>query len=228
MEGCERGSVGVEVVGCAVAAAPAPTAGVGGGGGGEKVRVLVVDDSPVDRKIVERLLRRSGSAFEGFLLGNLSLRILRYVIGCGHCSFAASLCAMLKKNAFFLFSVMAVDGGKKALEALGLNEVDDDSCAVNEHKLRRSIPVVIMSSENDSQRISSCLAIGAEDFILKPLTAVDIKHLRNYVRPPSPSGPLSPSANKAGSKRKLSVEVVTENNEPDRRPRPRLTGVAVA
>lgn len=36
-----------------------------GGGGLEVVRVLVVDDSPVDRKIVEMLLRRSEGIFDG-------------------------------------------------------------------------------------------------------------------------------------------------------------------
>ncbi|MQL94412.1 hypothetical protein Taro_027065 [Colocasia esculenta] len=115
---------------------------VGGsdGGGPGRVRVLVVDDSPVDRRIVERLLMISGS----------------------------------------LFDVVSVDGGKKALELLGLNGPQDDShnyddpnvdiiltdyCmpemngyellkAVKEHNHGSSIPVVIMSSENDPQRIS--------------------------------------------------------------------------
>lgn len=38
---------------------------VDGGGGGGEVRVLVVDDSAVDRRIVEGLLKRSGTMFEG-------------------------------------------------------------------------------------------------------------------------------------------------------------------
>lgn len=39
--------------------------GGGGGGGVGVVRVLVVDDSPVDRKVVEMLLKKSGGMFEG-------------------------------------------------------------------------------------------------------------------------------------------------------------------
>lgn len=39
--------------------------GGGGGGGMGLVRILVVDDSPVDRKVVEMLLKRSGGIFEG-------------------------------------------------------------------------------------------------------------------------------------------------------------------
>lgn len=38
---------------------------MGDGGEVEGVRVLVVDDSLLDRKIVERLLLRSGCKFEG-------------------------------------------------------------------------------------------------------------------------------------------------------------------
>ncbi|KAG8071062.1 hypothetical protein GUJ93_ZPchr0006g44580 [Zizania palustris] len=40
------------------------------------------------------------------------------------------------------------------------------------------IPVVVMSSENEPQRISRCLTAGAEDFILKPLKINDVQRLR--------------------------------------------------
>ncbi|MQM07353.1 hypothetical protein Taro_040185 [Colocasia esculenta] len=183
---------------------------VGGsdGRGPGRVRVLVVDDSPVDRRIVERLLMISGN----------------------------------------LFDVVSVDGGKKALELLGLNGPQDDShnyddpnvdiiltdyCmpemngyellkAVKEHNHGSSIPVVIMSSENDPQRISRCRACGAEDFILKPLQTVDIEQLRNYARPPDLS------ATKTSGKRKPSRDIITDSNDSERHPRPRLAGVAVA
>ncbi|CAL9763515.1 unnamed protein product [Musa acuminata subsp. burmannicoides] len=168
-----------------------------GGGGLEVVRVLVVDDSPVDRKIVEMLLRRS----EG------------------------------------IFDVVSVDSGKKAMEVLGLNEIeakppnhDDqkidivltDYCmpemtgldllkAVKANSSSRSIPVVMMSSENDSERISSCRAIGAEDFILKPLQVKDVQRLRTYT---VPIGPMS----KRGSKRKLPMALIAQSNGAEARP----------
>ncbi|URE10231.1 REC [Musa troglodytarum] len=180
-----------------------------GGGGLEVVRVLVVDDSPVDRKIVEMLLKRS----EG------------------------------------IFDVVSVDSGKKAMEVLGLNEIeakppnhDDqkidivltDYCmpemtgldllkAVKANSSSRSIPVVMMSSENDSERISrfaasvftvnffNCRAIGAEDFILKPLRVKDVQRLRTYT---VPIGPMS----KRGSKRKLPIALIAESNGAEARP----------
>ncbi|KAG1363636.1 two-component response regulator ORR11 [Cocos nucifera] len=178
--------------------------GGGGGGGMGVVRVLVVDDSPVDRKVVEMLLKRSGGMFE----------------------------------------VTAVDSGKKAMDVLGLNggkaespsgddqKVDvilTDYCmpestgydllkAVKENSCSTSIPVVMMSSENDPQRISRCLAAGAEDFLLKPLHVKDVQRLRNYARSTAPT--LS------GTKRKLPVDLIAEKNGSERRPR--LAGVAVA
>ncbi|KAG1331229.1 two-component response regulator ORR1-like [Cocos nucifera] len=179
----------------------------GGGGGGEggEVRVLVVDDSAVDRRIVEGLLKRSGTIFE----------------------------------------VIAVDSGKKAMEVLGLNEGKTESPIVNDKKIdiiltdycmpemtgydllkavkeqncRKSIPVVIMSSENEPQRINRCRAIGAEDFILKPLQTKDVQKLRSYARPMA----LSP---KAGTKRKMPLDLMGENSGSERRPR--LAEMAVA
>nr|XP_010907986.1 two-component response regulator ORR3 [Elaeis guineensis] len=179
--------------------------GGGGGGGLGVVRVLVVDDSPVDRKVVEMLLKKSGEMFE----------------------------------------VIAVDSGKKAMDFLGLNEgkaespkSDDqkidvilsDYCmpeitgydllkAVKDNICSRSMPVVMMSSENDSQRISRCLAIGAEDFLLKPLQVKDIQRLRNSARPTAPAPSQDP-------KRKLPVDLIAQSNGSERRPH--LAGVAVA
>uniref|UniRef100_A0ACD5YNG5 Uncharacterized protein n=1 Tax=Avena sativa TaxID=4498 RepID=A0ACD5YNG5_AVESA len=132
------------------------------------VRVLVVDDSPVDRKVVELLLRshRAGAA---------------------------------------AFHVTTVDSGKKAMELLllGLDDAQGkqqqrrsvdmvltDYCmpemtgydllrAIKALGSANPIPVVVMSSENEPQRISRCLTAGAEDFIVKPLRTKDVQRLRD-------------------------------------------------
>ncbi|XP_073002888.1 two-component response regulator ORR3-like [Typha latifolia] len=182
----------------------------GGGGGGEEemeLRVLVVDDSPVDRRIVEGLLKRSG---EG------------------------------------IFEVISVDSGKKAMEVLGLNEGKAESPTANERKIDiiltdycmpemtgydllkavkeqsfpKPIPVVIMSSENEPQRISRCQAVGAEEFILKPLQTKDVLRLKNYARPTA----LTP---KTGTKRKMPLDLLAETNGSETRSR-LSAGVAVA
>ncbi|XP_066380629.1 two-component response regulator ORR1-like [Miscanthus floridulus] len=43
----------------------------------------------------------------------------------------------------------------------------------------KPIPVIVMSSEDEPQRISRCLNAGAEDFIVKPLQSKDVQRLRN-------------------------------------------------
>ncbi|CAD6244120.1 unnamed protein product [Miscanthus lutarioriparius] len=160
--------------------------GAGAGGEGEgkaapapATRVLVVDDSPVDRKVVELLLRNH-------------------------------------KGGAAPFHVTAVDSGKKAMEHLrlmGQESLDSSAAHANEltvdivltdycmpemtgYDLLKAIkalsspnpiPVVVMSSENEPQRISRCLTAGAEDFILKPLKTKDVQRLRNCssaTRPP--------------------------------------------
>lgn len=64
-----------------------------------------------------------------------------------------------------------------------------------------------------------CRAIGAEDFIIKPLQATDIHRLRDYARPAS-------LTSKAGAKRKNSSDLIAEKSDSERRPR--LAGVAAA
>ncbi|KAK4746199.1 hypothetical protein SAY87_012511 [Trapa incisa] len=115
--------------------------------------VLAVDDSLVDRKLVERLLKT------------------------------------------FSYQVTTVDSGSKALEFLGFREHEDEeaeelsssdspSVSPNNHQESsslRTIPVVIMSSENVPSRISRCLEGGADEFFLKPLKLSDVNRLRPHM-----------------------------------------------
>ncbi|CAH8392858.1 unnamed protein product [Eruca vesicaria subsp. sativa] len=132
-----------------------------------KFHVLAVDDSLFDRKMIERLLQKSSC------------------------------------------QVTTVDSGSKALEFLGLKETNGpnalethqeveinliitDYCMpgmtgydllkkVKESAAFRSIPVVIMSSENVPARISRCLEEGAEEFFLKPVKLADVTKLKPHM-----------------------------------------------
>ncbi|AQK43822.1 Two-component response regulator ARR16 [Zea mays] len=173
------------------------------------MRVLVVDDSPVDRRVAQLLLSSDSCAGS--------------------------------------FHVIAVDSARKAMEFLGLK---DGGEALNPLE---PIPVVVMSSEDEPQRISRrgqkpwpvctdgvtfihsstrpvctdglvilrsrCLSAGAEDFIVKPLQSKDVQRLRNCSaaarpskgaapceaavvakrnqKPPHPAGAASPSGRRA-------------------------------
>ncbi|KAG2572317.1 hypothetical protein PVAP13_7KG168600 [Panicum virgatum] len=156
---------------------------VGGGAEVEEgvTRVLVVDDSPVDRRVAQLLLS-SGSC-------------------------AGS------------FHVIAVDSAKKAMEFLGLKDgkaidmVLTDYCmpemtgydllkAVKALNPRKPIPVIVMSSEDEPQRISRCLSAGAEDFIVKPLQSKDVQRLRNCSAARSSNRASPPCECDAAAKRK--------------------------
>uniref|UniRef100_A0ACD5UAR5 Uncharacterized protein n=1 Tax=Avena sativa TaxID=4498 RepID=A0ACD5UAR5_AVESA len=170
----------------------------GAGGAAEEgvMRVLLVDDSPVDRKVVQLVL--------------------------GSNTFAGS------------FHVIAVDSAKKAMEFLGLKDgkeqaidmVLTDYCmpemtgydllkAIKAMSSLKPIPVIVMSSENEPQRISRCLKAGAEDYIVKPLQTKDVPRLRSC----SNAKPKDPSCEDAVSGRKLPADhvVVEGTSSPGRR-----------
>ncbi|CAL5031903.1 unnamed protein product [Urochloa decumbens] len=153
------------------------------GGGGVEVekgvmRVLLVDDSPVDRRVAQLLLSSDSCAGS--------------------------------------FHVIAVDSAKKAMEFLGLKDgkqeqaidmVLTDYCmpemtgydllkAIKALNPLKPIPVIVMSSEDEPQRISRCLNAGAEDYIVKPLQSKDVQRLRNC-------STARPKPNKAVPNRKL-------------------------
>lgn len=164
-----------------------------------QIHVLVVDDNPVDRKMVERLLKHHAS-----------------------------------------YKVTAVESGSKALEVLAfgnnnINLIITDYCMpemcgyellrhVKETPSLEEIPVVIMSSENDANRIQRCLEEGAEEFILKPVRLADVKRLKSYVHLEKQNLVELPTA--SCNKRKFNSEGF-QAQSPERQP-PRLRGVIVA
>ncbi|CAA2964356.1 two-component response regulator ORR9-like [Olea europaea subsp. europaea] len=144
--------------------------------------VLAVDDSNIDRKLLERLLTVSS------------------------------------------YQVTCVDSGDKALEYLGLLDIQESeisrtssisSCSSSSSKssekevskvnlimtdysmpgitgydllkrVKRSswkdVPVVVMSSENIPSRITiRCLEGGAEEFLLKPVKLADLRKLHSHL-----------------------------------------------
>lgn len=158
-----------------------------------------MDDSPVDRKVVELILRshRAGAA---------------------------------------PFHVTAVDSGKKAMELLRLDNAQGegeqrrsidivltDYCmpemtgfdllqAIKALGSANPIPVVVMSSENEPQRISRCLTAGAEAFFVKPLRTKDVQRLRSCsaVMPANAADRSSSKRNNAPPKKAASEQRLAE------------------
>ncbi|RWW25677.1 hypothetical protein GW17_00009966, partial [Ensete ventricosum] len=159
------------------------------------VRVLVVDDSPVDRRMVEGLLKKSGAMFQGELIPHAQI---------------------------------------KSASDQKVDIILTDYCMpeMTGYDLLKAVKMIRLFSKTKSSCVCMCVcvqircrAIGAEDFIIKPLQTNDVLRLRSYAR----TGPPS-SSPKAGTKRKMTIELMAESGGGggSERRRPRLTGLAMA
>ncbi|KAK9928702.1 hypothetical protein M0R45_025827 [Rubus argutus] len=128
--------------------------------------VLAVDDSPVDRKIIEHLLKISSCKVTAMDNGLKALQFLGL-------------------NEEDKSSSGGIDG-------LKVDMIITDYCMpgmtgyellkkIKKSSILKDIPVVITSSENILERIDKCLEEGAEDFMLKPLKLSDVKRLKDYM-----------------------------------------------
>ncbi|KAL9331514.1 hypothetical protein ACSQ67_001124 [Phaseolus vulgaris] len=129
--------------------------------------VLAVDDSIIDRKLIERLLRTSSYQVTTVDSGSKALEFLG-----------------LRENDKTNPSTPSV---------VEVNLVITDYCMpgmtgydllkkIKESSSLRNIPVVIMSSENVPSRISRCLEEGAEEFFLKPVRLSDLNKLKPHMK----------------------------------------------
>jgi two-component system chemotaxis response regulator CheY len=116
----------------------------------KKLRVLIVDDSSVMRKIVERALRSAGLEF---------LEVLEASNG------AEGLAAAEKGGLDLILSDinMPVMDGMEFLR--NLSKIP----GVN------GVPVVIISTEGSEARVVEALSLGARGYLRKPFTADQVK-----------------------------------------------------
>ncbi|KAM7484288.1 hypothetical protein LguiA_000297 [Lonicera macranthoides] len=128
------------------------------------VHVLAVDDSLVDRKVIERLLKITSCKVTAVDSGRRALQFL------------------------------GLDEEKRSVDIddLKVDLIITDYCMpgmtgyellkkIKGSSTFREVPVVIMSSENVLARIDRCLEEGAEDFIVKPVKLSDVKRLKDYM-----------------------------------------------
>ncbi|RDY09035.1 Two-component response regulator ARR9 [Mucuna pruriens] len=131
--------------------------------------VLVVDDSVIDRKLLERLLRDSSCKATFVDSGDKALKYL----------------GLLDDD---LDNASSTSSEPLQQNGIKVNMIMTDYCmpGMSGYDLLKRIkgsswkdvPVVIMSSENVPSRISMCLEGGAEEFLLKPLQLSDLKKLQ--------------------------------------------------
>ncbi|KAK0573853.1 hypothetical protein LWI29_014528 [Acer saccharum] len=128
----------------------------------DEVHVLAVDDSFVDRKVIERLLTISSCKVTAVDSGRRALQFLG----------------------------LDEEESTNGFDGLKVDLIITDYCMpgmtgyellkkIKESSTFREIPVVIMSSENVMARIDRCLEEGAEDFIVKPVKLSDVKRIKD-------------------------------------------------
>ncbi|KAE8658634.1 Two-component response regulator ARR5 [Hibiscus syriacus] len=129
-------------------------------GSSQELHVLAVDDSYVDRKVIEKLLKISSCKVTAVESGARALQCLGLDGEKGSLGFNG-----LKVNIIMTDYSMPEMTGYELLKK------------IKRSSAFREIPVVIMSSENILTRIDSCLEEGAEEYLVKPVKLSDVKRL---------------------------------------------------
>ncbi|GFP92894.1 two-component response regulator arr9, partial [Phtheirospermum japonicum] len=131
--------------------------------------VLAVDDSLIDRKLIERLLKLSSFSITTVDSGSKALEFLGLHEDERSNSNEASVSPEVEVNLVITDYCMPGMTGYDLLKKM------------KESSSLKNIPVVILSSENVPSRITRCLEEGAEDFFLKPMKLSDVNKLRPHM-----------------------------------------------
>ncbi|KAI9106928.1 hypothetical protein K1719_015631 [Acacia pycnantha] len=140
--------------------------------------VLAVDDSLIDRKLLEKLLQVSSCKVTSVDSGDKALKYLGLLDDLDNASPTSSESSPSSPQS-------------PQQEEMKVNLIMTDYCmpGMSGYDLLKRVkgsswkhvPVVVMSSENVPSRISMCLEGGAEEFLLKPLKLSDLKKLQPYL-----------------------------------------------
>ncbi|XP_004142431.2 two-component response regulator ARR17 [Cucumis sativus] len=142
-----------------------------------RFHVLAVDDSLVDRKLIERLLKTSSFNVTVVDSGSKALELLGLV---------------RERNGTNHSSPISPEDHRQHHQEIEVNLIITDYCMpemtgfdllrkIKESDSLKDIPVVIMSSENVPSRINRCLEEGAEEFLLKPVKLSDVNKLKPFI-----------------------------------------------
>lgn len=155
----------------------------------QQFHVLAVDDSLLDRKLIERLLKTSSFQVTTVDSGSKALEFLGFEEDEQSFSNQPSVSPESEMELEEEHKKASSSPRKKDVE---VNLVITDYCMpgmtgydllkkIKESSSLRNIPVVIMSSENVPSRINRCLEEGAEEFFLKPVKLSDVSKLKPHM-----------------------------------------------
>ncbi|MBA0842857.1 hypothetical protein Goarm_000096, partial [Gossypium armourianum] len=125
-----------------------------------KFHVLAVDDTLIDRKLIEKLLKTSSYQVTAVDSGTKALEFL---------GLSNNDHQDVEVNLIITDYCMPGMTGYDLLRK------------IKESSSFKDIPVVIMSSDNIPSRINRCLEGGAEEFFLKPVQLSDVNKLRPHL-----------------------------------------------
>ncbi|KAL5570375.1 hypothetical protein UlMin_026950 [Ulmus minor] len=140
----------------------------------QQFHVLAVDDSIIDRKLIERLLKTSSYQVTVVDSGSKALEFLGLNEDEQMDQDVSSVLPSdheqdLEVNLIITDYWMPGMTGYELLRK------------IKQSKSLKDIPVVIMSSENVPSRINRCLKEGAEEFFLKPVQMSDVNKLKPHL-----------------------------------------------
>ncbi|KAJ6346756.1 hypothetical protein OIU76_003437 [Salix suchowensis] len=135
--------------------------------------VLAVDDSLIDRKLIERLLKTSSYQVTAVDSGSKALEFLGLNGDDEHRDSNPS--SVSPDHQHMEINMIITDYCMPGMTGYDLLK------KIKESKYFKDIPVVIMSSENVPSRINRCLEEGAEEFFLKPVQLSDVNKLRPHL-----------------------------------------------
>ncbi|MFQ6649007.1 hypothetical protein Gotur_022884 [Gossypium turneri] len=125
-----------------------------------KFHVLAVDDTLIDRKLIEKLLKTSSYQVTAVDSGTKALEFL----GLNN-----------NEHQDVEVNLIITDYCMPGMTGYDLLR------KIKESSSFKDIPVVIMSSDNIPSRINRCLEGGAEEFFLKPVQLSDVNKLRPHL-----------------------------------------------
>jgi len=118
-----------------------------------RLRALIIDDSAVMRKVIERALRQAGLD-------------LTEVLEAGNGEEALQV---LRDDAAGTLSLIMSDVNMPVMDGLQFLELRRDE------KLAPGVPVVMITTEGGEQAVLRAIAAGAQGYICKPFTAEQVK-----------------------------------------------------
>ncbi|KAL2534969.1 Two-component response regulator ARR9 [Abeliophyllum distichum] len=135
--------------------------------------VLAVDDSLIDRKLIERLLKTSSYIVTTVDSGSKALEFLGWHEDDRRNTDETSVSPQNHQEVEV--NLVITDYCMPEMTGYDLLKKIKESSSL------RNIPVVIMSSENVPSRINRCLEEGAEEFFLKPVRLSDVNKLKPHL-----------------------------------------------